>query len=264
MIEYFDTHCHIQFKSYPLDTDQVIKDAVASGVTKMLSVGCTLEDSKLAVKLARHCKNIWAAIGLHPHEAKKYVNNNDELQAFRDLAGSDRVVAVGEIGLDYYYGHSSRQDQLDLLRYQLTIAEEFRLPILFHVRGSKAFDGQDVWRDFWPIFDEFKPKGVIHSFSSTPKELEAILKRDLFVGLNGIMTFTKNSSQLESAKQVPLDNILLETDAPFLTPSPFRGTICQPKHVVDTATFLSDLRGETLQQIAESTTKNANRLCNLV
>jgi TatD DNase family protein len=130
------------------------------------------------------------------------------------------------------------------------------LPLIFHVRD--AFD------DFWPIFDNFKGlRGVIHSFTATPRELEQILQRDLYVGLNGIMTFTKNADQLEAAKAVPLDRLLLETDAPFLTPVPFRGKICEPKHVVITAEFLSKLRGEFIGKLGQNTTRNAQTLFNV-
>ena len=128
--------------------------------------------------------------------------------------------------------------------------------MIFHVRD--AFD------DFWPIFDEYKGiRGVIHSFTATTKELDQILTRGLFVGLNGIMTFTKDDKQLEAAKSVPLDRLVLETDTPFLTPKPFRGKINEPKNVVVIAEFLSDLRGESLKELSEATTNNSNQLFNL-
>ena len=128
--------------------------------------------------------------------------------------------------------------------------------MIFHVR--------EAFEDFWPIFDEFKGvRGVIHSFTATQKELDDILSRGLYVGLNGIMTFTKQDAQLAAAKAVPLDRLVLETDAPFLTPAPYRGTICEPKHVRITAEFLADLRGESLAAIADATTHNARKLFDL-
>ncbi len=265
-MELVDTHCHIQIADYGLDQDEVIQSAQQDGVTRMLCVGCTLEDSKLAIALAAKKENIWATIGLHPHEAKDYVDNPRALQEFHDLASKPEVVAVGEIGLDYFYSHSDREDQIKMLRFQLTVAQEHNLPVIFHVRGAKDLKpGQaDVWEDFWPIFEEFSPKGVIHSFSAGSKELEQILKHDLLVGLNGIMTFTRDQNQLETIKTIPLDKILVETDAPFLTPTPFRGTICEPKHVRVTAEFLSNLRGESLQEFANTTTENAVNLFGLI
>lgn len=253
--EFVDTHCHIQFPDYPLSTDAAIANAVDAGVTRMLAVGCSLTDSKLAVELAARDPRVWASIGLHPHEGKEYVNDDKALQEFQAMAAKPRVVAIGETGLDFYYNHSSKEDQIKLLRFQLTVAQEHNLPVIFHVRD--AFD------DFWPIYDEFKPRGVVHCFSAGRAELEQILARDLYVGLNGIMTFTKDPEQLAAAKAVPLSKIVLETDAPFLTPAPFRGTMCEPKHVAVTADFLSDLRGESLEQFARVTTANAAELFNL-
>ena len=270
-LEFVDTHCHIHFSDYEMPEDEVISRANEAGVTKLVVVGCTLEDSKLGIQYAARHDNIWATIGLHPHEGSVYVNDDHALQEFHGLAGRPKVVAVGEIGLDYFYEHSGREVQKKLLRFQLTVAQEYGLPVVFHVRDARNVDPDakdSVWQDFWQIFDEFhtaKPiRGVIHSFSAGTKELKQILQRDLLVGLNGIMTFTKVDDQLAAAKAVPIDKILVETDAPFLTPNPFRGTMCEPKHVAVTAGFLSNLRGELLEEFAHVTTNNAVRLFNLV
>ena len=257
MTELVDTHCHIHFPDYELDPDEVVKDAVQAGVSRMICVGCTLTDSKFGVEFAARYENIWASIGLHPHEGSEYIHDHKAMQQFRDLAGSAKVVAIGETGLDYHYMHSSKEDQQKLLRFQLDLAVEHDLPLIFHVR--QAFD------DFWRIFDTYKGlRGVVHSFSATDKESQEALSRGLYIGLNGIMTFTKDKRQLEAAKAVPIDRLLLETDAPFLTPVPFRGKICQPKHVEVTARFLAELRGETLETIAAATTKNAKELFKLI
>ncbi len=248
-----DTHCHIQFPDYELDPDEVRVAAAQVGVTRLLVVGCTLKDSQTAITFAQDRESVWATIGLHPHEASIYVQDHQALQQFHDLANKPKVVAVGETGLDYYYEHSPREVQQKLLRFQIDLAVEHGLPLIFHVR--------EAFEDFWRIFDEYKGlRGVIHSFSATEKELEGILNRDLYVGLNGIMTFTKDQRQLEAAKKVPKDRLLLETDAPFLTPVPFRGKVCEPKHVRVTAEFLARLRGESLDELAAVTTQNAQRL----
>ena len=256
MNEFVDTHCHVQISDYELDTDAVIADAISDGVTRMICVGCTLQDSKHAIELAAKHRSVWASIGIHPHEAKLYVEDNKALQEFRGLALRDRVVAIGEIGLDYHYNHSIPEEQEQILRFQLSMAEEYDLPVIFHVR--EAFD------DFFAILDDYQGiRGVIHSFTGTEAELDEILVRGLYVGQNGIMTFTKDQKQLMVAKKVPLDKLLLETDAPFLTPAPFRGTICQPKHVVTTAEFLANLRDESLEKLAAATTQNAKALFRL-
>jgi TatD DNase family protein len=147
-LEFVDTHCHIHFVDFPLDPEAVIASAIAAGVTRLIVVGCTLEDSKMAVEFAARHENVWAAIGLHPHESANYVHDHAALQSFRELAASPKVVAIGEIGLDFYYEHSSKEDQFKLLRFQLDVAVEHQKPVIFHVR--------DAFQDFWPIFDSYE------------------------------------------------------------------------------------------------------------
>ncbi len=265
MIELFDTHCHIQesnvvglddetarrWKKLGSPTpEQLIGEAREAGVTRLLLVGCTLEDSERAAALAAKHDNVWASIGIHPHESARYADDLKALERFAALASQPKVVAVGECGLDYFYTHSPKEAQVEMLRFQLALAQKHNLPMVFHVR--EAFD------DFWPIFDEYEGiRGIIHSFTADEKVLHEILQRGLYVGLNGIMTFTKNEAQLAAAKAVPLERLVLETDAPFLTPAPDRATICQPKHVRVTAEFLGKLRDEPLDQLARVTTQNA-------
>ncbi len=267
-----DTHCHIhEATDYfegesetrirwkrvgDLTPDAMIGSAHEAGVTRLICVGTTIEDSELAVEFVRLRPNTWASIGIHPHEAKRFVGKIEVLGRFRALADKPKVAAVGECGLDYYYGHSPKADQEALLRFQIELALAHDLPIIFHVR--------DAFVDFWPVFDAYSGiRGVIHSFSASQEELHEILQRDLYVGLNGIMTFTKNQEQLAAAKAVPLNRIVVETDAPFLTPTPYRGKICEPKHARVTAEFLAELRGEELEEFAKETTGNARDLFRL-
>jgi TatD DNase family protein len=234
----------------------MIRSARAVGVAQLICVGTTAHDSELAIEFVAGRPAVYASIGIHPHEAQRYVNKPELLARFAALAGKPKVVAVGECGLDYFYEHSQHNEQEKVLRYQIELALSSNLPVIFHVRD--AFD------NFWPILDDYKNvRGVIHSFSATERELAEILKRDLYVGLNGIMTFTKNSGQLAAAKAVPLERVVVETDAPFLTPTPYRGTICEPKHVRVTAEFLANLRGESLERFVGQTTINARDLFNL-
>ncbi len=273
MMQFVDTHCHIHeaVEGVELDSEtrrrykkagsprpeDMLARARAAGVHKLICVGTTLEDSELAVAFAAKHDDVWASIGLHPHEAKTYMDDAKALERFAALAKNPKVVAVGECGLDFYYNHSPPEGQEKILRFQLDLALEHDLPVIFHVR--------DAFEAFWPIFDAYAGvRGVIHSFSATPRELTQILKRNLYVGLNGIMTFTKNPEQLAAAKAVPLDKLVLETDAPFLTPLPERGKLCEPKHVRVTAEFLADLRAEPLDRLAAHTTENAQRLFKLV
>jgi len=244
-----DSHCHIHSNEYELNADEVIEAANAANVTKLIVVGTDMPDSKRAVKFAKSRENIWASVGLHPHDAKLGQVAYEELAK---LVKED-VVAIGECGLDYYYNHSSKEDQAAAFRFQLALAQEHDLPMIFHVR--------DAFKDFWPIVDEYPSvRGVVHSFTADQKEMEEALQRNLYIGLNGIMTFSKGPGQIEMAKTVPLKSLLLETDAPFLTPAPFRGKINQPKQILVIAKFLSDLRNESLEELSNASTKNAEKL----
>lgn len=268
MATLIDTHCHIQSltaqtgessttelwsKAPELSMSQVLTNAKEYQVEQLLCVGCDLADSKLAIDCAGKHDNLFATIGLHPHEADKYAENEGELSAFAGLVDRPRVVAVGECGLDYFYMHSNKDAQKAVLRFQLDLALDQHLPIIFHVR--QAFE------DFWPIFDSYKNvRGVLHSFTDSQANLDEALKRGLHIGVNGIATFTKKPEQLEVYKKIPLTSLLLETDSPFLTPVPFRGTINQPKNVALVADFLAELRGEDRETLASTTTANARAL----
>lgn len=283
--EIVDTHCHIQSSEkrtgengeavtrslwekagYPTG-DEIIGRAREKGVTKMICVGCDLPDSRLAVDFANDHSECWAAIGIHPHEAHHYVSAGTDdgldaakLDAFAALLADEKVVAIGECGLDNFYDHSPPADQEKILRFQLELARRHGKPLIFHVR--EAFDA------FWPMFDECNGvvapqgalQGVLHSFTDNQANLEQALSRGLYIGVNGISTFTKSAEQLEMYKKIPLSRLLLETDAPFLTPSPYRGNICEPYHTSVTADFLAKLRGETYEEIAAATSANARKL----
>lgn len=270
-MEFVDTHCHIQSagqkvgerttrelwaKAGDTSVDQIVARAHEAGVTQMICVGCDVDDSALAVEVVKTRENLYASIGIHPHEAQHFVGNTGQLDRFAALATDEKVVAVGECGLDFFYTHSPKEAQVAILEYQLDLARKHDLPVIFHVR--EAFD------DFWPILANFKGiRGVLHSFTDNQANMEKALTNGLYIGVNGIATFAKNEDQLGVYKAIPKENLLLETDAPFLTPVPFRGTICEPKHVVLTAEFLADLRGETVLDISQATTQNARKLFNL-
>ncbi len=263
-----DTHCHIQSagnasgerttgeiwaKDPMLTGKMLVSAAVQDGITKMICVGCDLTDSRLAVEFVQQHSETWASIGVHPHEAQHYARDSELQNAFADLVTAPKVIAVGECGLDYFYTHSPQADQAAVLRFQIELATTHNLPLIFHVR--EAFD------DFWPIFDEYTGiRGVLHSFTDNQANLDKAIERNLYIGVNGIATFAKNVSQLEVYRSIPLSKLLLETDAPFLTPTPYRGTINQPKRVETIAKYLAKLRGENLDQVARVSTSNAHEL----
>lgn len=270
-MELVDTHCHIQSaglkkgekatrelwaKTPELTGERLAADAAEAGVSRLICVGCDLDDSRIAVDFVKNRENCWASVGIHPHEAQHYSDDKSRLEEFADLTDRPKVVAIGECGLDYYYEHSPKTAQLKLLRYQIELALKCNLPLIFHVR--EAFD------DFWPVFDEYEGvRGVLHSFTDSVENLHKAVTRDLFIGVNGIATFTKDDRQLETYRNIPLKKLLLETDAPFLTPAPYRGSVNKPKRVREVAEFLADLRGEDRESLVRSTTQNACQLFGL-
>jgi TatD DNase family protein len=267
-MELFDTHCHthemvrrttpVYDKWHSDDIERtpeaVIQAAHDAGVTRMLCIGTTLQDSELAVEFVAEREGQWASIGIHPHEAA--LHREPALQQrFRDLVRAPKVVAIGECGLDYFYEHSPREAQIELLKFQIELALEHDLPLSFHVR--EAFD------DFWPLFESYRGagiRGVLHSYTDDLSNLERAVKHGLHFGVNGIATFAKGEDRRVIYRTIPSELLLLETDAPFLTPAPFRGKICESKHIRVTAEFLAALREENLEDLAYSSTANARKL----
>lgn len=245
-----DTHCHIHDSEfYPDNREDAYVESRQAGVV-MLCVGTDVRSSQEAVEFARTHDGCYAVVGIHPHEAKDAdVGVIEELLASQDKT----IVGVGEIGLDYFYEHSSREVQLEILRSQLELAHKYNLPVSFHVRD--AFD------DFWPILDEFKGiRGVLHSFTDTQENLDQGLKRGLLIGVNGISTFTKDESQQAVYRNLSLDKIVLETDAPFLTPKPFRGKMNLPAYVGLVADHQAQLKEVSTEEVARITTDNARQI----
>lgn len=273
-MQFIDTHCHIHDEEfaakYTENADELRASAHKEGVAELVCVGTDMKSSIDAVKFAATRTSVHASIALHPHEADT-MSIQDCQDALHELeviiqSAPDGVIAVGECGLDYYYHESAevRDMQKYLFKLHIELALKYDLPLIFHIRDPRIQDefatGQ-AFADFFEIIDTYAGvRGVVHSFSAGDSELQGVIKRGLYVGLNGIMTFSKQKSQINAAKSVPLESLLLETDAPFLTPKPFRGKICKPEHLVQTARFLSELRGETLKVLASNTTANAQKL----
>lgn len=250
-----DTHCHIHESTYTLPVEDIFMRAQENAVTKLICVGTDAKSSYEAVTFASQYDGVWASLGIHPHETVSATH--DQLKQFHELAKQPQVIAIGEIGLDYHYTHSPKSRQIDLLHTQIELALSHKLPIIFHVRSA--------FEDFWPIFDRYEGaiNGVLHSFTDNQENLDKALARGLFIGLNGISTFTKDEAQKQLFASIPLENLILETDAPFLTPVPKRGTINEPAFVRYVAEHIAHQKGISLAQVAEATTRNATHLFSL-
>lgn len=249
-MELIDTHCHIHdAKFYTSEQQAEVYEIARRASVGMICVGTDQADSHAAVRFAAEHEGAWAVVGVHPHDAKDGVDDIGKLLS-ESPAG---VVGIGEIGLDYYYDHSPREVQIMALEQQLQWAMDYDLPISFHVR--EAFD------DFWPIFDNFHNlRGVLHSFTDTQASVERAFERGLYIGINGISTFTKVPEQKAMYAGLQLSRILLETDAPFLTPAPHRGKVNMPSYVKGVAEYLATLYNVPYIEVATATTANARRL----
>ncbi len=245
-----DTHAHIHFDDYRDELDVVLQRAHAADVDKIITVGVNDTDSAQAVAVARAIDHVWATVGLHPHDADR---GYEALEEIARLAAYDKVVGIGECGLDYYKSETTPADQERALRFQIELGLDRDLAMVFHVR--------DAFPDFFRILDDYDGiRGLVHCFTAGTHELRGSLDRGLYIALNGIMTFTKDARQLAAARAVPLDRLVLETDCPFLTPIPHRGHRNEPAYVSLTAEFLAGLRGEPLEDLAVATTRNAEAL----
>lgn len=257
-----DTHAHIHFDDFSGDLAEVFSNARTSQVTSIITVGTTPQDSLKALEFVMspdvialaHGIKLYATAGIHPHEASL---GSDGLKVIGNLARNGKyqgvLVGIGECGLDYYRNNSPQAQQHEALEFQLQLAQELKLPLVFHVR--------EAWQDFFAILKNYpKVRGVIHSFTGTTKEVEQAMGYELYFGLNGIMTFTKDQAQLEAANIIPAGRLLLETDCPYLSPAPMRGKRNEPSFVKYTGEFLSNLRAEDYAGIARQSSNNAKEL----
>ncbi len=245
-----DTHAHIHFEDYRPELDDALERAHRAGVEKIITVGVDELDSAQAVAVARAYDHIWATVGLHPHDADR---GYEALEEIARLAEMEKVVGIGECGLDYFRSETSKEDQERALRFQIELGLERDLAMVFHVR--------DAFADFYRILDEYDSvRGLVHCFTAGVNEMRGAVDRGLYVALNGIMTFTKDEAQLQAARQLPLSHMVLETDCPFLTPVPHRGKRNEPAYTKLTAEFLANLRGEAYEDLADATTRNAEKL----
>ena len=249
-----DSHCHLNYKGLVEEQQAVLGRARAAGVETMLNISTRASEWDEVLAVAERESDVWASVGIHPHEAD--IHPDVEADTLIERAHHPRVVGIGESGLDFYYDRSDRDRQRASFRSHIAAARESGLPIIVHTR--------DAEEDTHAILAEEMGKGaysgVIHCFTASADFAAKALDLGLYISISGIVTF-KNAKDLQAtAATVPADRLLIETDAPFLAPVPHRGRPCEPAFVADTARFLAQLRGESVEELASSTTANFRRL----
>ncbi len=264
-----DTHVHLQSDAYAEDIDAIVQHAVKTGVTTCIIPGTNLSDSYAAVALTERSDILYAAVGFHPTNAQTLTP--EALAELRELAQHPRVVAIGEIGLDYYWPHIPNRDwpcadpatQREALALQLALATDLELPVIIHDRDAH----EDVLRilEDWITGDMSSPGekrrgGTLHCYAGGPALLTRALRTGFYIGMDGPVTFKKSHSLHQVAQQAPLDRLLLETDAPYLTPVPHRGERNEPAYLTYIAQQIAELRDVSTREISQATTENARRL----
>ncbi len=249
MSEWFDNHCHLT--TIKREPAEVVEEARAQGVTRLLTVGCDVEDSRRAISIAADFDRVWATAGVHPHEAKGGVDGLEE------LLESDKVVAVGECGLDYHYDHSPRTQQAKVFRIQIEMAHQYELALVIHTR--------EAWADTFAILDDvgIPERTVFHCFTGGPQEAEACLERGGYLSFSGIVTFPSAHEIQEAARLTPTTRTLVETDSPFLTPTPHRGQPNQPAYVSLIGEKVAKLQGISVNEMATACWANGRLLYGL-
>jgi TatD DNase family protein len=256
LISLVDSHAHLSGKEFDNDRHEVIEKAFREGIEAILCPTELTEENELQVTLdtIQAFPNIIAAGGVHPHNAKSF--NPDCVQGIRDLAESQNILAVGEIGLDFHYNFSHPDTQIEVFRKQLNLAQEIGLPVIIHSRNARdevlnAVKGE-----------AFTQGGILHCFTEDWEFAAAMMEFDFLISFSGIITFPKAQSLQEVAIQTPLEKILVETDSPYLVPAPYRGKIQrnEPIYVKETAQFLAELKNVSMEKLAEKTTHNFESL----
>ncbi len=245
-----DSHCHLNYEGLVEDQQAVLARARAVGVGTMLNISTRQREWPAIIGLAEQEPDVWASVGIHPHEADHHVHV--DTAKLVSAAAHPRVVAIGETGLDYYYDHSDRAQQQASFRAHIAASRETGLPLIVHTRDAEE-DTAAILRD---EMAKGAFTGVIHCFTASDQFADVALELGFYISISGIVTFKNAKLLQETAARIPSDRLLVETDAPFLAPVPHRGRTCEPGFVADTARFLAALRGEPEESLIASTTGN--------
>lgn len=250
-----DSHCHIDGKSFDEDRERVIQNALDAGVCAMLNIGTGSPDSdsfEKTLQLTNQNEFIFGALGIHPHDAKDYDDKAEE-ELIKLTKSSKKIIAWGEIGLDFFYDHSPRDVQETVFRRQINVAKDLDLPIIIHSRDADDETVKILKEEC--LYDNFRG-GIMHCFGGTPEMAIELMEIGFLISFAGNVTFKKADNLRDAAKVVPLEKLLIETDCPYLTPVPFRGKRNEPARVVETGKFLAEFYGIDFEKLAMQTTRN--------
>lgn len=264
-----DTHCHLNFHAFDRDLNDVIKNAEITGISKIIIPGAKLSSSKKATEIANMHENCFSAVGIHPHHVDEYIQTGETeiTKQLKNLLKNGKTVAIGEIGLDYYHykdyppvTQKNKQNQANLFKLQLKLAQKNNLPVIIHCREAQD-DLSEIISDFMKDYGKFE--GVFHCFDGSKDYLSSVLNLGFYVGFDGNITYKQNKHLRELVQLTPSDQLLLETDAPFLTPEPFRGTRNEPAYLIHVTNLVAQIYNTKPENIGEITSRNAQTLFKL-
>jgi len=254
MLSFFDTHAHYNDEDFDIDRNELLESLPGCGISLVLNPGCDFESSKAAVGFADKYDYIYAAVGWHPHEAKNFTA---ESAAFiREKAAHPKVMAIGEIGLDYHYNHSDPKVQMEAFVTQMDLARECSLPVIIHDREAHG-DCMDVISRYPDVL------GVFHCYSGSAEMAKRLVELGWYLSFTGAITFKNARRSLEAIEVIPNDRIMIETDAPYLAPVPYRGKRNDSRHLAYTAQVIADVKGLTTEEVASMTFENGKRFFNI-
>ena len=247
----FDTHAHLNDPAFDEDREQLMAGLAQKGIGFVMNAGCSLQSSKDIIQMAEQYPWLYASVGSHPDSADEV--NEEVIEAYRQLCCHEKVKAIGEIGLDYYYEDIPREIQKNAFRMQMALANELDMPVIIHEREAHD-DGMRIVKEFPKV------KGVFHCYSGSAEMARQLVNMGWYIGFTGVLTFKNARKAVETAASIPLDRIVLETDCPFMAPEPFRGKRNDPGYLPKMAEKLAEIRGISVEEVISATTENAKRL----
>ncbi len=246
-----DTHCHLYYEYYN-NINDVIEESISHGVNRFFNCGVNNKSNKEVLELSKTYDDVFCAIGIHPEYANNYTD--EDIKFIKTHIKNNKVIAIGEIGLDYHYIDVNKEKQKELFIKQLEIAQEFNIPVIIHNR--KATD------DILKILSKYNLKGIIHCFNRSEEIAKQFIEKGMLLGINGVSTYD-NSKSISMIKNIPLSSFVLETDSPYLTPEPHRGEKNEPKHINDLAFFISRTRNISISELSFQTNQNILKMFNI-
>ena len=255
-MELIDTHAHLDFPRFDKDRKEVIKRAIEGGVKNIINIGSSMTSSRNSVELSRRYDEIYSVVGIHPHNADNF--NLNLSKKLNKLSQNNKVVAIGEIGLDFHYDNSPREKQKQAFRAQLRLAKNLDLPVVIHTRDADQETLEILKEENAAELD-----GIMHSFASDKKMAKEILDLGFYIAFGGLITFKNLDDLRKVVKEVPINKILVETDSPYLTPDPYRGKRNEPLYVKYVAEKIAEIKNLSLEEVAKKTTMNAKKVYNI-